>query len=177
MGVLAEFVQNQAEFLRNQSKRREDALQDWLHAIKSLNQQLLSWVTKADGGIGLLEAHQTVELLRQEAVLGIYSVRGLQITIGGQFSGRSAEVIPRARYVTAIIKPPDEDSRRADGMVEIKSGGGLDYYYLFRLAGNNPDSDRWYIRSVADWNADQNYSRVDPLDQDRFEAAILKVLQ
>lgn len=115
--------------------------------------------------------------MRQETLLGIYNISGLQITIGGRFSGRSADVVPRARYVTAVIKPPGEEPRRADGMVEINSGGGLEYYYLFRLAGHNSEADRWFIRSVAQWNSDPDYNRVDPLDQDRFEAAILQVLQ
>lgn len=175
MGVLSEFVKKQAEYLRSQSARREEALQDWLKAIQSLNEQIAVWVKTADSGSGLLES-RSVELHRQEATLGAYSVPGLLITLGGRHSGRSAEIVPRARFVAARIKPSGESERRADGMVELKNGSTAEFY-LFRLAGGHPGADRWFIRSVDEWNSDPDYGKVHPLDQERFEAALLQVLQ
>jgi hypothetical protein len=176
MGVLAEFVRKEAEHLRGESHRREAVLKEWLLAVAQLTDQLRQWVTDADGGIGLLQAEGGQQYTRQEAMLGVYTITSLSITLGGRFSGRWAEVLPRSRYVAAVIKPPGEEPRRADGMVEIRDGSTAEYY-LFRLGGSDPEHDRWFIRSVAEWNADPDYGHVDELTQDRFEAAILRILK
>src|SRR5262249_40849727 len=98
----------------------------------------------------------------------------LLITLGGKHSARMAEIVPRARYTSAIIKPPGKEPRRADDMVEIKDGSSAEYY-LFRL--KDADSDHWYIQSVTQWNADPEYGKVEELDRDRFESAILRILK
>lgn len=174
MGVLTEFVQKEAEHLRSESNRREDAQREWTLAFAKLTDTLKQWVKEADGGLGLLEATGGSAYVRQEGQLGRYSLTSLIITLGGQQSGRMAEVAPRARYVAASIKPAGADSRRADGMVEIKDGS-VPEYYLFRL--KDEGGDRWFIQNVAKWNADPEYGNVEELTRDRFESAILRILK
>ncbi len=174
MGVLAEFVRKEAEQLRGEVNRRAGNLKEWERAVAELNDQLRKWVAEADGGHQLLEAQPLEQFPRHESLLGEYRVPGLSITLGGKLTGRAADIVPRARYVMATIKPPGESPRRADGMVEIKSGSNPEYY-LFRLA--DPSGDRWFIRGVTQWNADPEYGTVEPLTSDRFEAALLSVLR
>lgn len=174
MGVLAEFVRKEAEHLRGEAHQRETALGEWLRAIESLYEQLARWVNDADAGHHLLSVTPSRGHIRQEALLGVYEVPQFAIGFGGQFSLPLAEIVPRARYVMASIKPSGEDPRRADGMVDIKTGG-VTSHYLFRRA--DPGGDRWFIRSVEQWNADTDYGTVDPLDRDRFEAAILSAVR
>jgi hypothetical protein len=176
MGKLAEYVRTEAEHLRGELSRREGERDRWRAAIDRLNRQIVDWVAAADGGNRLLEANPTVELTRQESIIGVYTVRGVTITLGGRFSGRSADVVPRARYVAARVQPPGEAPRRADGLVEIKSGSSPEYY-LFRVAGDGPDSDRWFIRDANVWDSSPGDYAVEPLDQDRFEEALLRVLR
>ncbi len=176
MGVLTEFVKSEAAHLRGELDRRAGERQRWQEAVFRLNEQLSKWVKDADSDHGLLAASPTIEFTRQEALLGVYSVKGISVTLGGRLNGRSADVIPRARYVAASIKPPGEESHRADGMVEIKGDAGAEYY-LFRRAGLALEEDRWFIQSVDDWNSDTGYGRVHPLDRESFEAAILQILQ
>ena len=59
-------------------------------------------------------------------------------------------------------------------MVEIRDGSSAEYY-LFRL--KEEGGDRWYVQSVARWNADPEYGHVEELDRDRFESAILRILK
>jgi hypothetical protein len=174
MGVLTEYVQKEAAQLKGELSRREEARKEWLQAFAQLTDQLKDWVTAADGGLGLLEATGGQAYLRQESALGGYMLTSLSITLGGRDSARRAEIVPRARYTSAIIKPPGKEPRRADGMVEIKDGSAAEYY-LFRL--KEDDGDHWYIQSVTRWNADPEYGNVEELDRDRFEAAILRILK
>ena len=176
MGVLTEFVKSEAAHLRGELDRRAGERERWQEAILRLNEQLSQWVKDADSNHGLLAVSPTIEFTRQEALLGVYSINGISVTLGGRLNGRSADVIPRARYVAASIKPPGEESRRADGMVEIKGDAGAEYY-LFRRAEPSLDQDRWFIQSADEWNSDTGYGRVDPLNRESFEAAILQILQ
>jgi len=176
MGVLAEYVKSEADHLRGESGRKEAARNDWLAALARLMERLRQWVAEADGGHGLLEATLGQQLTRHETLLGVYTVAVLSITLGGRLTGRTATVVPRARYVAALIEPSGGKARRADGFVEIKSDNTAEYY-LFRVAGENPEQDEWYIQSAAKWDFDPKSSSVDELDRDRFEAAILRVLR
>jgi hypothetical protein len=170
MGVLTEYVRKEAEQLKKEIHRREEASKEWTASINQLYGLLESWVRDADGGRGLLGARRMPRATLQEPRLGVYELDCLQIGIGSRF----AEIRPRGRYVVATIKPHGKGPRPVDGMVEIRDGGMADYY-LFRL--NDPDGDHWYIQSVARWNADPEYGNVEELDRDRFEAAILRILK
>jgi hypothetical protein len=174
MGVLTEYVRKEAEQLQGELGRREESRKEWLEAFARLTDRMKEWVTAADGGLGLLEATGGQTYTRQEAALGVYTLTSLLITLGGQHSGRAAEVVPRARYTSATIKPPGKEARKADGMAEIRDGSSAEYY-LFRL--KEEGGDRWYIQSVTQWNADPEYGKVEELDRDRFEAAILRILK
>lgn len=170
MGVLAEYVRNEAEQLRKEVSRRDAAVQEWKAAIDKLYRQLEQWVAEADDKHELLYTQPIRLNPIHEPRLGSYDVQGLQIGIGT----RKAEVAPRARHVVATVQPPGQEPRRADGMVELTDRGGADYY-LFRLIEDGQDA--WYIRSVALWNADPRNAAVERLDRDRFEAAVLNILK
>jgi hypothetical protein len=174
MGVLTEYVRKEAEHLKGELGRRDEAVKEWHGAFSLLVDDIRKWVAEADGGLGLLEAVGGESCTRQEPTLGVYTFAPLVVTLGGQRSGRRAEVVPRSRFTSAVIKPPGREPRRADGMVEIRDGSSAEYY-LFRL--KEEGSDKWFIRSVNAWNADPNDITVDPFDRDRFEAAMLRVLQ
>lgn len=170
MGVLAEYVRNEAEQLRKEVVRRDAAVQEWKSAVDKLYAQLEQWVTEADDKQGLLIACQARLVACQEPRLGVYEIPSLLIGIGT----RRAEVVPHARHVVATIQPPGKEPRRADGMVELTDKGGADYY-LFRLLEDGQDA--WFIRSVALWNLDPRNATVDRLSRDNFEAAILSILK
>jgi hypothetical protein len=170
MGVLADYVSKEAEQLKAEVHQREEAVKEWTAAVERLYSQLEQWVTEADGGRGLLRAGRMPRPTFQEPRLGVYELDCLQVGIGS----RRAEIRPRARHVIATLKTPGKEPRQADGMAEIRDGSSAEYY-LFRL--QEQDGDHWYIQSVARWNADPEYGKVDELDRDRFEAAILRILK
>jgi hypothetical protein len=175
MGVLTEYVRKEAEQLKKEIHKREEAVKEWTAAVGRLYDQIERWIKDADSGVGLLHVGRLSRPTFQEPRLGGYELDCLGIAIGdGGISSRRAEIRPRARHVIAAIRPPGKEPRRADGMVEIRSGTVADYY-LFRLIENG--EDRWYIQSVAKWNSDSEYGIVEELDRERFEAAILNVIQ
>jgi hypothetical protein len=175
MGKLAEYLRTEVDQIRAEMSRRKELLDEWLGAINRLYEQLDRWLTEADNGLGLLSTnhHTTTELIG-EPRLGHYKVNVMWVVLGGAIGDRKALIVPRARFVAAVIQPPGREPRRADGMVQIKELSSPEYY-LFRW--KNEDGDEWFIQSVSTWNANPSDNRVEPLDRDRFEAAILQVLQ
>lgn len=170
MGVLTEYVRKEAEQLKKEVHRQEEAATEWKNAIDRLYEQLAAWVLAADGGNQLLRVTIVGGPLIQEPRLGLYELDNLLVSLGS----RRITVAPRARYVVATIKPPGKEPHQADGMAEIKEGSMADFY-LFRL--KEAGGDHWYIQSVARWNADPEYGNVEELTRDRFEAAILHILK
>lgn len=175
MGKLAEYLDREADQLRDEFRRREVEFNEWAAAVARLSDQLRQWVTEADAGRGLLTVQGGVRIISRETA-DEYPVPGLRISLGGQLGRRSVYIGPRARHVPTRIKPPGEPPRRADGVVEMRGGTTPDYY-LYRLKGDTPDGDRWFIRGAPLWDADADHDAVEPLDRDRFEAALLRVLR
>jgi hypothetical protein len=173
MGVLAEYVKDKADSLLDESSKVEAATREWQDAIGALYAQLRGWIEQADGGTGLLRAKPRAGDILHETRLGVYSLDQIVISLGG----RASVVAPRARYVVATIKPPGQEPRAADGIVEIRSGAGAAEYYLFRAAGSTPAGDRWYIQSDARWHGDPLNNDVEELTSDRFEQAVLSILR
>ena len=171
MGVLTEYVRNEAEKLKKEVHRQEEAVKEWKEATDRLHEQLGAWVAAADGGNHLLRVTTNGGPFLQEPRLGLYELDNLVISLGS----RRAVIAPRARYVATVIKPPGKEPRRADGTVEVRGTGGVALYYLFRL--KEPDGDHWYIQSDTRWHADPLNNDVEELNADRFEFAILSVLQ
>jgi hypothetical protein len=174
MGVLTEFVKKEAEQLKAEAHRREQMHIEWIAALERLYDLLEVWLREADGGLGVLKISRAIQQQIREPGLGRYYFQPLVVSLGGPFIDRTVMIVPRARNVAAKIKPPGQELRQADGMVEIKEGSVADYY-LFRLVDG--DADRWFIQSVAKWNADPDYGNVEELTRDRFEAAILRILK
>ncbi len=174
MGKLAEFIRTEGEHLRAEAGQRKKAVEEWRTAIGRLFDHLGQWLKEADGGTGLLRIERMPLANLAEGRLGTYTAECFDVGLGSN----SVLISPRARYVIARIRPPGEEIRRADGLVEIKSWEkGIASYSLYRLAGANPETDRWFIRNFALWNADTENDNVDVLDRDRFEAAILQMLR
>lgn len=176
MGVLAEYLRTEASQIRAELTRRQELLDEWRGAISKLFGQLEQWVREADGGLGILGVHPYAATQAiSEPRLGRYDADILYIGLGGGgVAARKAMIVPKARYVSAVIQPPGRESRRADGIVQI-TDGSVSEYYLFRL--KTEAGDEWFIRSDRAWNADPADITVEPLDRDRFEAALLRVLQ
>lgn len=170
MGVLAEYLKIESEQLKAEAENRRTSIEEWLHAVDELFVQCKVWIRNADGGLGVLLAGGMREEFVQEPRLGGYSAKILTIDL----AGREAFVAPRARYVAAKVRPPGRDLRRADGMVELRNGT-IAEYYLFRWKTDT--GDEWFIRGVTEWNQAKDYGVVEPLDSDRFEAAVLRILQ
>lgn len=176
MGVLTEYLKREAGHIRAELARSEESLIEWLGAVAKLYDVLEGWVQQVDDGLGLLGVSRgaTKEFV-SEPRLGNYDAPVMWVVLGAKMgAARKVWIVPKARYVSSTIHPPGREPRRADGIVQIKDGSSPEYY-LFRWKG--ADADEWFIRSVADWNADPSDNRVDPLDRDRFETAMLRVLQ
>lgn len=178
MGALAEYLKSEADHLRTTRLERKAALDEWKRGLETLNPQLIRWVEAADAGLGLVRADSGSKHVVEEPRLGAYSAHKVTITLGdsGEDGSPVVEVVPRARYVVAEIRPPGLQPVQADGMVEIREGGRATHY-LFRL--KQESRDEWYICSVADWNnvRSKDHGRVDPLTADTFEAAVLSALR
>jgi hypothetical protein len=169
MGPLAEYLKTEAEHLRAEAGKRGEAKAEWLMALERLYRQLEQWTAEADGGLGLLERFYTTQIYN-EPRMGVYETNVLTIGLGNRW----VKVVPRARYVVASIRPPGQEPRRADGMVEIKGESSAEYY-LFRK--KTEGGDEWFIRNVDQWNSDSVSGTVEPLDRNQFEAALLRILQ
>lgn len=176
MGKLAEYLEREADQLRDEVRRREDEFNEWSAAVGRLNDQLGEWVVAADAGRNLLEVTRGVTRFPIAGPGPDYPIPGITITLGGRLGKRSVYVGPKARHIPTRIKPPGEEPRRADGVVEMKGGAGADAY-LYRLAGNDRAGDRWFIRGLPLWDRDADYDAVEPLDRDRFESALLRALR
>jgi hypothetical protein len=169
MGPLAEYLKTEAEHLRAEEGKREEAKAEWLGSLERLYKQLEQWTLEADGGLRLLRVGRPIGEY-EEPRLGIYDTPILTLRLGS----RGVKVTPRARYVIASIRPPGQEPRRADGMVEIKGESSAEYY-LFRKKMEG--GDEWFIRNVDQWNSDSVSGTVEPLDRNQFEAALLRILQ
>jgi hypothetical protein len=170
MGKLTEYVQAEAGRLKAEFDKQVEALEEWEAAVTRLYDQLEMWLRDADGGHGLLRTGRERSSIVHDPSLGTYRAETLAIALGE----RAAELVPRARYVGAAIRPPGREPRRADGRVDLRDGSTA-HAYLFRL--RNPSGDEWFIRAVWLWNSDSEFGTVEPLDRDRFEAALLGVLK
>lgn len=179
MGVLAEYLKTEGEHLRTERQKRQEAIEEWQASLDRLYSQLSGWLEAADGGQGLVGGHTQYRYSVQEPRLGMYWTKKLTVLMGAFEEGVGvavAEVVPRARFVLATLKPNGRESRAADGMVELREGrdGKIADYYLFRW--KNPDGDEWFICSDAVWNS-RDYGNVDPLTAETFEAAVLSTVQ
>jgi len=168
MGALADFLTDQEETLRREAGEARRIREEWLEAIGHLFADIERWIADADNGRQLLTFEPTTSETR-ESKLGRYAIPTLSVRLGS----RVATIVPRSRFMVASIETPGQPERRCDGMVEIRDGVTATHY-LFRLM--NPDGDDWFIQSVERWNSDPKFGRVDPLDQEHFEAALKYVL-
>ena len=177
MGVLADYLKSEVDQLRAEVARRREDLDEWLDSINKLYDLLVGWLAEADSGLGILGTNRhSTSIDLAEPRLGNYTAGIMWVSLGGPLGNRNARIEPRARYVGAVIHPPGREPRRADGMVHIKEQA-TPAYYLFRW--KEEAGDEWFIQNVDAWNAarDKEYGRVEPLDRERFEAAMLSVLQ
>ncbi|HEX4610425.1 MAG TPA: hypothetical protein VH092_19700 [Urbifossiella sp.] len=170
MGKLAEYVRTEAGRLKAEIDKQAEAVAEWKAAVGRLYAQLQIWTAEADGGYGLLRLRIGRTVSVNDPGLGAYDAEVLTVALGS----RTADIVPRARYVAAAIRPPGREPRRADGKVEITDGAAATAF-LFRLKG--PAGDEWFIRPVWLWNSDPAFGTVEPLDREQFEAVVLGILQ
>lgn len=178
MGKLAEYLKAEANNLKAERLQRNEAVEEWKQSLERLYVTLSGWITEADDGQGLIGAHDQYKYTVEEPRLGAYWTKKLTVLMGAFESGtavRVAEVVPRARYVLATLRPAGREPRPADGMVEIREGndGKIADYYLFRW--KNPAGDEWFICSDGEWNS-RDFGNVRPLTAESFEEAILSAV-
>lgn len=171
MGVLAEYLKSEAGHLRTERRIRKEAVEEWNQGLDRLYDTLAAWLRAADGDLGLIggrvDPHRT-----EEPKLGPYLCKKLIVLWGDEVSGGGtpvADVVPRARFVAATLKPTGREPRAADGMVEIRANR-INTHYLFRWA--NPGGDEWFICTHAEWHS-RDFGNVQPLTAEAFEAAVL----
>lgn len=169
MGVLAEYLKTEAGHLRSERQFRREAVDEWNQSLDQLYSTLIGWIQAADDGLGLIggriEQHRT-----EEPKLGPYLCRKLSVLWGDELSGGGipvADVVPRARFVVATLKPTGRGPRAADGMVEVRANR-ITTHYLFRWM--NPDE--WFICTHAEWRS-RDFGNVHPLTAEAFESAVL----
>jgi hypothetical protein len=115
---------------------------------------------------GLLDVTKELVTINDPA-LGEYKAPSRRIVLGDKF----VEIVPRARYVLASVCPPGSTKTvRANGLVEIRTLAWTSHE-LYQL----PSRD-WFIRSTSATLRESNYA-VEPLDADRFEAALASLLR
>jgi hypothetical protein len=164
MGKLRDLLTTEAEKFRKEKEKRQQTLNEWMGLLGGLFNQIDVWL-KASDPDGLLDVTAETATINDPA-LGEYKAPIRRIALGD----KSVEIVPRARYVVASIRPPGaEKPVRAQGLVEIRAAGWASYY-LFQLPGGN-----WYIQT-ASHNVRGFDNPVQPLDPDRFEAALASLL-
>jgi hypothetical protein len=165
MGSFAKFLKTEAETIRVEKAKRKAALKEWLDLLNGLFQQVDQWLANCDPD-GLLD--QTTETITiSDPALGEYKAPMRRIEVRNKL----IEIVPKARYVAASIKPPSSDKPiRAHGLVEIRESG-FTRYYLFQLPGG-----KWYIQNEVR-NLRESDNAVEPLDEERFEAALTSLVQ
>jgi hypothetical protein len=165
MGKLRDLLKAEGERYRSEKAKRQQALQEWLDLINGLFAQVDTWL-KASDPDGLLEVAAESTVITDPA-LGEYKAPMRRITLGK----KSVEIVPRARYVIASIQPPDKEPVRAHGLVEIRSHGWA-AHNLYQLPGGY-----WYIYDLSRNLSGVDPNPVEPLDADRFEAALASQLR
>lgn len=169
MGKLAEYVRTEARRLKAEFDKQAEAVAEWKTAVRDLYKILKQWVAEADGGHGLLSVGDGKTRWINDPGLGVYEAEILTISLGS----RTAEIVPRARFVVEDIRLPDGHMQRADGCVEILDSG-IASVLLFRVKGGG---DLWFIRPARVWNKDHGFDSAAVLDRERFEAVLVGILR
>jgi hypothetical protein len=165
MGRLKELLATEAERFRSEKANRQKVLSEWIGLLNDLFVQIDSWL-KASDPEGLLEVVADTATINDPA-LGEYHAPTRRVTLGDN----SVEIIPRARRVAVtLLLPGAEQPVRAHGLVEIRSRGWATHN-LYQV----PEG-KWYIFNVSQ-NVREDGNRVEPLDAERFEAALAGLLR
>ncbi len=165
MGKLRELLTTEGDKFRSEKTKRQQSLDEWSGLLKDLFVQIDSWLKASDPSELLEVAPDTLTI--NDPALGEYKAPARRITLGKT----SVEIVPRARYVIAAIQPPGEQPVRAHGLVEIRSRGWASHN-LYQLPGG-----RWYIYDLSRNLSAVDANPVEPLDADRFEAALAGLLR
>jgi hypothetical protein len=165
MGKLKDLLKTEGERYKNEKAKRQQALAEWIDLLDGLFKQIDVWL-KASDPDELLEIAPG-KLVINDPALGEYEAPMRRITLGKT----SVEITPRARYVIASIQPTGEQPVRAHGLVEVRSRGWASHN-LYQLPGG-----RWFIYQLSRPISGIEANPVEPLDADRFEAAIASQLR
>lgn len=160
MGKLAEYLKAEAGTIRE----RRAAAKEWLGILGELFSRIDSWLDASDPD-GLLD-RSAPEIETWDGTIGTYRAPTRRITV----QGRTVEIVPKTRLSKWPILPPGSDvAIWGHGLVEIRSPGASTVY-LFQRWPND-----WYIKTDAsDLKVPAN--KVEPLDAERFEAALAGML-
>lgn len=135
---------------------------DWQDSVRRLITRLEQWLKQADKE-QVLEVQTKSHSVREEGI-GHYDVPGLVIHLGG----RRVEIVPRARRVGGAIAENGNPPVPIQGLIYLTDGERR--YKLYRIDGAGEGGEKWLL-------SDEDRTRIQPLDQETFEAAMVSLLQ
>ncbi len=161
MKTLKEFLSERAEIERGRADDKKALQNEWIRAVRRLNQQIGEWLLDADQE-RLLKIDERYYEIR-EVDVGVYNVPGLVI----RMEAREVRTVPIARLVVGpelsngIIRVT-----RSFGRVDLTDGG--EKFMLFR--SQKDPSDEWVI-------VEEKAYTLKRFDREAFEEATLSLLQ
>lgn len=164
MGKLTEYLKAEANTIRQRRTERRLQLEEWLDILNDLYTRIDRWLDASDPD-KLLE-RSAPEIEAWDGTLGTYRAPTRRITV----EDRTVEIVPKTRLSRwSILLPGSNSVVQGHGLVELRSPGASTVYLFQR----HPKD--WFIKTDAgDLSVPAN--KVEPLDAERFEAALAGML-
>src|SRR4051812_828232 len=103
MGVLAEYLRTEGSALKAQKAKRLEELSEWLESLNALYRQIKEWLVACDPD-NLIE--KSIEQVPgRELAFGEHQVPVLKLSL----VDHSVRLVPVARYMAALVRPPGRD--------------------------------------------------------------------
>jgi hypothetical protein len=159
--TLREFLSERAEIERSRADVKKDLQNEWIWAVRRLNEQIKDWLLDADQERLLKIDERQYEI--REIDVGVYTVPGLVI----RMDAREVRTVPIARM---IVGPELSNGMirvtRSFGRVDLTDGG--EKFMLFR--SQKDPSDEWVIVE------DKSYT-LKKFNREAFEEATQSLLE
>lgn len=169
MGVLADFIRKEAEELRKKQPERDRLVKEWTSAVALLLDQMEVWLKEADTE-GVLSI-QREQHEGHDSKMGRYAIDGLYVTLGN----RTMRIKPAGRWhVGGATLPGAVTESKYEGRVDFcENTYGELHLYRVRPHGE----DRWVFVHSGGYSLKPKPVMVEPLDQETFEGAVLRILR
>jgi hypothetical protein len=159
--TLREFLSERAEIERSRADVKKDLQNEWIWAVRRLNEQIKDWLLDADQERLLKIDERQYEI--REIDVGVYTVPGLVI----RMDAREVRTVPIARM---IVGPELSNGMirvtRSFGRVDLTDGG--EKFMLFR--SQKEPSDEWVI-------VEEKSYTLKKFDREAFEEATQSLLE